>query len=512
MVDKTDLDRELYEAGAFMRALFESAPDSIVVADKSGSIVRVNAKTEIVFGYERDELIGKKLEILIPEKLRKDHVGHRDRYFLSPQTRPMGAGLALLGRRKDGSEFPVDIMLSTLKSSQGDLGIAVVRDITERKQAEEALKSTQESFRLLVTGVKDYAIFMLDPSGHVNSWNEGAERIKGYSAEEIIGKHFSCFYTEEDIKAGKPETILREAAQKGHWEEEGWRTRKDGSSFFADVIVTTIRNDEGVLVGFSKVTRDVTDRKRTDDELRKVIQQREDFVATLTHDLKTPIFAASRAIKLLLDGDFGPLNAEQISVLETILQSDEAMFRLVSTLLDVYRYDAGAKQLVFEHHDLAQEITRLTQELSPIAQEKGIDLKYRSLGATSKTLCDESEIRRVIQNLVDNALKFTPHGGEVEIRLEHAGDITTVSVQDTGKGVSDDDKLRLFQRFWAPPASGRTYASTGLGLYLCRRIVESHGGKIWCESEAGRGSTFTFTLALEQTDAPGDSPAAGNQT
>src|ERR1700722_15077465 len=128
MVDKTDLDRELYEAGAFMRALFESAPDSIVVADKSGSIVRVNAKTEIVFGYDCDELIGKKLEILIPEKLRKDHVGHRDRYFLSPQTRPMGAGLALLGRRKDGSEFPVDIMLSTLKSSQGDLAIAVVRD------------------------------------------------------------------------------------------------------------------------------------------------------------------------------------------------------------------------------------------------------------------------------------------------------------------------------------------------------------------------------------------------
>jgi len=227
-------------------------------------------------------------------------------------------------------------------------------------------------------------------------------------------------------------------------------------------------------------------------------QQREDFVATLSHDLKTPILAANRAIKLLLEGDFGTVSETQSNVLGTIYESNESLYKLVLTLLDVYRYDSGAMQLAMQPHDLCRTINTLVDELQPLAAARNIELSAQLPQSVQEIQCDAAEIKRVIQNLVDNALKFTPAGGSVTIHLQQTLDMITILVNDTGKGIVEEDKPKLFQRFWQAASGGRYYASTGLGLYLCRKIVELHGGRIWCESTLGEGSTFAFFIPMAE--------------
>jgi formate hydrogenlyase transcriptional activator len=244
------------------RRLLEAAPDAMVVVDRSGRMILVNSLTEKMFGYTRQELLNQPVEILIPESLRREHPRHRDAYYAAPQPRPMGIGLELLGRRKDGSTFPVEISLSPMEEEGGVEVTAAIRDVTERNRAEEALRQSEERLRKLVEEVKDYAIFMLDPSGRIMSWNEGAQKIKGYSAEEIIGQHFSRFYLSEDVESGRPNEELKVAAAEGRWEEEGWRVRKNGSRFWADVVITALHDKDGKLSGFTKITRDITEGKR----------------------------------------------------------------------------------------------------------------------------------------------------------------------------------------------------------------------------------------------------------
>lgn len=244
------------------RRLLEAAPDALLLVDRSGRILLANSQTEKLFGYSKEELLHQPVEVLVPERLRQSHVQHRADYQASSSYRPMGIGLVLYGRRKDGSTFPVEISLSPWEGADGPSVMASIRDVTERQQADEKLRQTEERFRLLVQEVKDYAIFMLDPLGRVISWNEGAQKIKGYSADEIVGQHFSHFYTSEDVERGKPEELLRIAAAEGRWEEEGWRVRKDGSRFWASGVITALHDKEGNLLGFTKITRDITERKR----------------------------------------------------------------------------------------------------------------------------------------------------------------------------------------------------------------------------------------------------------
>jgi PAS domain S-box-containing protein len=255
------------ETEAVYERLFEYSPNAILVVDSSGRITRANPQAKDSFGYTISELLGHTVELLIPERFRQAHPAHRDHFNDQPRMRSMGAGLELYGLRKDGTEFPVDIMLSPVETPEGPAVLTVIRDITQSKQVEEALRQSEQRFRLLVEGVKDYAIFMLDPEGRISTWNEGAERIKGYPADEIIGQHFSRFYPQEDVESGKPDMELRTAAADGRFEDEAWRLRKDGSRFWASVVITAIRDNNGQLLGFSKVTRDHTVRKQTDDAL-----------------------------------------------------------------------------------------------------------------------------------------------------------------------------------------------------------------------------------------------------
>jgi formate hydrogenlyase transcriptional activator len=255
--------------------LLEVAPDALLLIDRQGQVLLANSQAERLFGYSKEELFQQSVESLIPEQSRQTHAHHRTDYHAKPSYRPMGTGLRLEALRKDGTTFPVEISLSPWEDEGAPLVLASIRDVTDRKRAEEKLRQSEDRFRTLVEEVTDYAIFMLDPAGRVMSWNEGARKIKGYSGEEIIGRSFSQFYTSEDVEQGKPEEGLRIAAAEGRWEEEGWRIRKDGSRFWASVVITALHDKEGTVAGFTKVTRDITEGKRA----------REAFILEVTNAL-----------------------------------------------------------------------------------------------------------------------------------------------------------------------------------------------------------------------------------
>ena len=303
-------DKEAVEhAQALFRQLFLASPDAIIVTTVNGRISAVNPAFEQLFGYSETELMGNLVEMLIPERFRGHHPQYRDAYSAAPSARPMGTGLELYGRRKDGTEFPVDIMLSPVETGGERSILTIIRDITDRKQAETALRRSEERFRLLVEGASDYAIFMLDPEGRVATWNSGAERIKGYRAEEILGQHFSKFYPQESVERGKPQHELEVAAAKGRFEDEGWRIRKDGSRFWANVIITALRGKDGQLKGFSKVTRDFTDRKSAEESL--VLELSKAVLAN--PDIRRMLAAIEASIQRLIPHDYATIALYDVS-------------------------------------------------------------------------------------------------------------------------------------------------------------------------------------------------------
>lgn len=323
--------------------------------------------------------------------------------------------------------------------------------------------------------------------------NEFCEMLEIAKREPVTGRNLleiaprldtAPFY--QVLQTGKP---FRQDAQSLNLS----RTEHSSVITYWDVAIWPVRDNKSEIIGIIAMFGSATERVLLQ-------QQREDFVATLTHDLKTPILAANRAVKLLMEGDFGQISEAQITILQTIHESNEALYKLVTTLLDVYRFDSGAKNLHFTYHDLPSLLNRILDELKPLASQKNIELIRNIPVEAGQILCDVEEFRRLIQNVVDNALKYTGSGGTIKLTVLSDEDKWTLQIADTGRGISAEDMPKLFQRFWqAANSSGRYYASTGLGLYLCRKIVELHKGQIWCESELGKGSTFSFTISKNLT-------------
>ncbi len=247
--------------------LFEFSPDAILVTDGAGVIRGANPRAEELFGYSSHELMGQPVEMLLPERFRAAHPGHRENYSAHPRTRQMGAALNLFALRKDGTEFPVDIMLKPIRTEAGPAVVSFIRDATEQRAAQEALHQNDLRLRSIVESIGEYAIYLLDRDGHVLTWNPGAERIKGYKADEVIGLHYSRFFAEEDVARGRPAELLRRAVAKERVEDEGWRVRKDGSRFWANCVLTAIHDSTGAVTGFSKITRDVTGQKQVQESV-----------------------------------------------------------------------------------------------------------------------------------------------------------------------------------------------------------------------------------------------------
>jgi PAS domain S-box-containing protein len=493
------------------RNLLEAAPDAMVIVNSQGLIQLVNAQTEKLFGYSRAELIGQRVEILVPSRYQGRHVADREGYARSPHSRSMGAGLELHGRRKDGSEFPVEISLSPLETSEGTLISSAIRDVTERKRTEEALQEKDEKLRLLIRGVKDYAILMLDPDGRVTTWSDGAERIKGYRADEIIGEHFSRFYPPDAIAQGKPALELKIAAAEGRFEEEGWRVKKDGSLFWANVVITPLRDRTGRLRGFGKVTRDITERKRAAEEaalqrnelarsnaeLIAVNKELESFSYSVSHDLRAPLRHIDGFARILKEEHASALSEEGIRYLDRVLQAANHMGHLVDDLLNLARI--GRKEMARQTVKLDDLVRQAIAELPPEASERQIEWRIEALPEAN---CDPGLLKLVLVNLLSNAAKFTKTRqlAVIEVGTQKAGDATVFFVRDNGVGFDPKyaDKLfGVFQRLHRQ----EDFEGTGIGLATVQRIIHRHGGEVWAESELGRGATFFFTLGPRPQNA-----------
>jgi len=285
----------LFQGDVTIRTLLESLAEGVIIIDTSGTILLVNTSAVQMFCYPEEELIGKPHGVIFPDRFRTVLEAHEANFIKEPRIKPMAQLLELVGRRFDGSEFPVEINLSFIETINGVLVMALISDITLRRQYESGLRESEELFHIQVEGVQDYAIFMLDPQGNVLNWNAGAERLKGYRAEEIIGEHCSCFYPQEERETGKPEAEIKKAAAEGRLTDEGWRIRKDGSRFWADVIITALYDESGNLRGFSKVTHDITGRKKVEDALRFS----EKRYRALFHDNPTMIVTLDADLKML---------------------------------------------------------------------------------------------------------------------------------------------------------------------------------------------------------------------
>ena len=493
--------------------LLESAPDAILELDHDGRIVLLNRMAEQLFGYTREELLGQTVEALVPEALRRAHQGYRSQYIKQPVTRPMGSGLKLEARRKDGSHFPVEISLSPVKSSTGSRVTAIIRDITERRKIEESQRESEQRFRLMIEAVKDYAIFTLDPQGKVVTWNAGAQRIKQYTAEEIIGKHFSIFYPPEE-RDMKPVEELEIVRATGRFEEQGWRVRKDGSAFWANVVITAVRSPAGDVAGFAKVTRDLTDRKQAEDQLRAVqekyvreleLRNREseqanqlktEFLANMSHELRSPLHTVIGFAELLAEETEGALSEKQKRFLTHIQNDSQHLLDLINDLLDLSKIEAGRLELRNEAFDLAPVLEDVLSSVRPRALAKSMEIRTDSISIP--ILADRLRFKQILLNLLSNAVKFTPDGGQVRVEAAIRDRYAEISVSDTGIGITEDQHQAVFDKFYQVSNATRGGPKgTGLGLAITKRLVEQHGGRIWLKSELGDGSCFTFTIPLD---------------
>lgn len=353
--------------------------------------------------------------------------------------------------------------------------------------------SRADRFELVVEAIQDYAIYMLDPEGKIESWNQGAERIKGYGADEVIGKNYSMFFRLDDLAEGLPKWQLERARLHGKTEEEGWRVRKDGSVFWASVLLSTIRDPDGSLIGFAKVTKDITERRRL-QELEHSLKRMNEFLAMLGHELRAPLAPIQAALAYL--GMREGMDAKQLKAHDVMERQLSHLTRLLDGLLDSGRLTSGKLRMAPARIDFRTVVAQASELTSPAIQAKGQQMKIALPEGAIWINADELRLIQVLQNLLSNASKFTPHGGYIELNAAVEGDRLIVKVIDNGMGMDPatiDDLFRLFAQ--GPRRQDAIPTGLGIGLALSRSIIEMHGGKI-VGSSAGlsKGSSFQFEL------------------
>jgi PAS domain S-box-containing protein len=360
-------------------------------------------------------------------------------------------------------------------------------------------------YRLLVHSVRDYGIFLLDPAGHVASWNEGAQRIKGYSAEEIIGRHFSAFYPPEDIASGKPAMELEVAEREGRFEDEGWRVRKDGSLFWANVVITALRNDTRELVGFAKVTRDLTERRAAENraiadarriaEVEVANRTKSEFLAAMSHELRTPLNAIGGYTELIELEIGGPVTEQQQGYLSRIRDSQQHLLGIITDLLNYSRLEAGQLSYNLQSVSVRAVVETIVPLVETQAAARDITLGYDPCAPEIVMRADRTKVEQIVLNLLSNATKFTRAGGTIDVSCELAGDRVAIVVRDTGVGIPDDKLDAIFEPF---VQLGRSLSSmsegTGLGLAISRELARAMDGDVTVKSIVGAGSTFRVLL------------------
>jgi PAS domain S-box-containing protein len=505
--------RVLAESDSTFRLLVDSIRDyAIFILDPGGHVVTWNPGAERIKGYVAREIIGRHFSAFYEPAEVAAGKCELELEVASREGRFEDEGWRV---RRDGTRFWANVVITALREPSGALvGFGkVTRDLTERKAAEEQRRVVDARLSLLIDSVKDYAIFILDPAGRVATWNAGAERIKGYRPEEIIGSHFSRFYPESDVRAGKCELELDVAQRDGRFEDEGWRIRKDGSHFWANVVISAIRDDLGTLVGFSKVTRDLTERVRAEREragrqaAERASEAKDEFLAMLGHELRNPLAPIVSALQLLkLRGD-----ARSVRELQVIERQVSQMTRLVDDLLDVSRVSRGKIVLRSEPIDLREPLTKAAEMAIPSFEQKGQHFQVNVPPAAITVRGDDARLVQVFANLLNNASKYTPDGGHIALTVVRVGANITIEVKDDGIGIDATLLPRVFDLFVQGYQNvDRPEGGLGLGLALVRSLVDLHGGRVDVRSDGkGRGSTFTVQLPAcdEEVPVTGGEPA-----
>ncbi|MGA2057025.1 MAG: PAS domain S-box protein [Bradyrhizobium sp.] len=497
------------------RMLVDAVNDyAIYMLDPDGTITSWNSGARRFKGYEESEIIGENFSRFYTEEDRKTGLPQRALETARREGKFENEGWRV---RKDGTRFWAYVVIDPIRDSAGALiGFAkITRDLTERMRSEADLRQSQEQLRLLVQGVTDYAVYMLSPEGYVSSWNSGAERIKGYSPEEIIGQHFSRFYTEEDRQAGLPSQTIEIAAREGRFEREGWRVRKDGTKFFANVVVDAIHSPDGSLLGFAKITRDITERMnaaRALEEAREALLQSQKMEAIghltggIAHDFNNLLMAVQGSLELLQ---------------RRLPGSDPKVAQLIDNALQGTRRGAALTQrmLAFARR---QELTLAPLDVRDVVQRM-TSLLQSSLGPSvrietdfplelPKVAADVTQLELALLNLAINGRDAMPKGGTITIGATEladvpglkAGNYLCVSVADTGTGMSEETLKRAMEPFFTTKGVGK---GTGLGLPMVHGMTEQSGGKLLLKSKPGKGTVAELYLPVAPNEAAQPAPS-----
>ena len=473
-------------------AIYMLAPD--------GQIVTWNPGARRFKGYEAHEIIGRHFSTFFTEEDRKAGLPQHILKTAAEEGRFEAEGWRV---RKDGSRFWAQVVVDPIREEGGALvGYAkITRDVTERREADRALFESEQRFRMLVQGLTDYAIYMLDPDGRISNWNAGAETIKGYKAEEIVGQHFSRFYTEEDRAAGVPKKALETALRQGKYENEAWRVRKDGSRFWASILIDPIFDDSGQLSGYAKVTRDITDKKRAAEELEEArtalfqaqkLQALGELTGGIAHDFNNLITVVRGSAEMLKRDDLSPDKRDRY--LDAIVETADRAASLTSHLLAFGRRQALKPEVI----DLNVRLDALADVLGRMLGshiEVGLDLSP-SLWPVE---VDPAQLESALLNAAINARDAMPKGGRLTLstcNVEDAGEVC-IAIADTGEGMPPEVVGRAFEPFFTTKAVGK---GTGLGLSQIHGFAAQTGGRAELESKPGSGTIVR--LFLPCTDKP----------
>ena len=507
---------ERRRAEEIFRLAVEAAPNAMVMVDGQGKIALINSQAETMFGYARAELIGQPVEMLVPDRFRARHPGYRAGFFAAPDARPMGGGRDLYGKRKDGREIPVEIGLNPLATAEGTFVLASIIDITERKRAEER-------FRLAVESAPN-AMVMVDEAGKIVLINSQAERLFGYSRDDLIGQSVEILVPERfraehvGYRAGFYAVPQARAMGAGR---DLYGLRKDGTEIPIEIGLNPIRTEKGRLVLSSIV--DITGRKRAEAERERLLaleQQarrgaeeanrlKDEFLATVSHELRTPLTSILGYSKMLCTGRLG--DKEMARALEAIERNARSQARIVNDILEVSRIITGKLRLDARPVSPVSAVEAAIEAIRPAVEAKGIRLITALDLSIGPVMGDPDRLQQIAWNLLSNAVKFTPQGGRVEIRLEELDGHVQLKVSDTGIGIAPEFLPFVFDRFRQADSSiTRSHGGLGLGLSVVRHLVELHGGTAEAASAgAGQGATFTVTLPLTAAGGVTDDSGRG---
>ena len=487
------------------RLLVENVQDyAIFMLDPQGRVATWNVGAQRLKGYAASEVIGRHFELFYPPDAVERGWPKEELRRALEFGRVEDEGWRV---RKDGSRFWASVVITVLFDGAGVLqGFAkVTRDLTERRAHEEAMRQSEEQLRLLMGAVADYAIFMLDAEGKVLSWNTGAERINRYREDEVLGRHFSMFFTADDVAAGVPARELAVALRNGRAEAEGWRVRKGGEVFWAAAVLTPVIGPDGDLRGYAKVTRDLSEPRRA-AELERSSRRMEEFLAMLAHELRNPLAPLRNAVEIMtLKGGLPPYMSAVSAMIDRQVRQ---LTRLVDDLLDVARITTGKISLRREPFDFRGVVLASVETARAGIERKRQVLTLDLPDGPLPTTGDAARLGQALQNLLNNAARYTPTGGAIRLAVRHQGQALVITVSDNGIGLAPEAIDRIFDLFTQERvARDPSDSGLGIGLSLARKVVELHSGSLTAYS-AGPGQGSSFSMLLPSTAAAAPTAAA----